>query len=536
MRTNARLDPVDARETWRNITLASRKAGGQSVLGARSDLPAPSRFHAAAMQPGESAELETPVPRIVFAVGWLLFLPFLVLSIKLGSPTPWTYGFIAGAAAFAGFVFFTVLTVRKFWYQAPVRTATFSSVAPKKTAVPPPPPIVTQRANTPVTPPPPRNPGPDRPPAGIQRTQRPVYTKVRSGMRALNSRDAALKQRELQGRGPRGTSPSSGSIATPRRDSRASARSNSPVSPPVHTPRQRAGSNLTRSRSRSGSGLVGGGSPQFTPVPVGSDGNVVTVDAQRIEVPQMVPLEPPPLQLYDPWHRPWARSVAVVKTVNMLLTEGPLFALLVATVVTCAVCPIVGAYMLSKHHRFSIPVQGGFWVSAVAIFISTLLFAAAYAYMREATLRITESDDARRLRKRQSKSAQFDFRGRRRRCRDVMPCLRRIWRNTRRCFAGRLVGVEAGRLFLQGAIVGIGLFVGYAALAAFIIGALAGSVLLAIMWASATRTGAAIFVAIFSSILALCVCPLLWYCYCSKTARRAAQYGPRGAVKNDHEW
>lgn len=111
-----------------------------------------------------------------------------------------------------------------------------------------------------------------------------------------------------------------------------------------------------------------------------------------------------------------------------------------------------------------------------------------------------------------------------------------MWRLFRRVFSGDLTGVHAGRLVLQGAVLGIGMVVGYAAVLAFILGALGGATIMAIYWASSAHSGASIFVAILSCVLLLCGLPLLWYCYCSKTARRAADYAAGGYVKTNFEW
>lgn len=51
----------------------------------------------------------------------------------------------------------------------------------------------------------------------------------------------------------------------------------------------------------------------------------------------------------------------------------------------------MGAYQYSLgNHPW--PVKGGLWCAAVVIFVCTIVFAAAYAHLREAFLRIYESN------------------------------------------------------------------------------------------------------------------------------------------------
>lgn len=78
--------------------------------------------------------------------------------------------------------------------------------------------------------------------------------------------------------------------------------------------------------------------------------------------------------------------------------------------------------------------------------------------------------------------------------------------------------------------------VGFLAVVAFIVGALCGVVVLAMLWAASARTSVAIFVAVVSCMVLICVCPFLWYCYCSKASRRAAQSAAGGFLTADYEW
>lgn len=74
------------------------------------------------MQAGESFELETPLPRAIFLVGWSCFLPFLITSTRAGGP-PLAYGVIACLGILCGFLVFIPVVVRKFWAFVPVEVA-----------------------------------------------------------------------------------------------------------------------------------------------------------------------------------------------------------------------------------------------------------------------------------------------------------------------------------------------------------------------------------------------------------------------------
>lgn len=292
------------------------------------------------MQPGESVELQTPLPRIVFLIGWALYLPFFILAAQWGSPTPNTYPGLAALGLMAGMAVFVVFAVRRFYFQR------------KKIVV-----------RNPYDLPPPRSleeikealaPAAEPDPRVTVEVQKRV-----AALRSLPPRVATLTQKDLQKRrkaSPRGpTVPSPRGPATPR-----NAVAKVVVSTRVLPPRRAV--------------IV-------SPNPEREEEEVMTLPRSFCA------------------DEPCGPVVSLLSLINMLVTEGPFFAGLVAIVFVAACVPAVGAYQLRGRSRVDWAVQGGFWGAAVFIFIGQMAFATAYAFMREAGERMTEDDQARNARK-----------------------------------------------------------------------------------------------------------------------------------------
>jgi hypothetical protein len=104
------------------------------------------------------------------------------------------------------------------------------------------------------------------------------------------------------------------------------------------------------------------------------------------------------------------------------------------------------------------------------------------------------------------------------------------------CLHRRFSSVVLARVACAGAVLGMGMCVGFLAVIGFVTGAICGCVIQAVLWALSSRTSLSIGIAVTACIVLLCLCPGLWYCYCSKASRRASHSASGGFLTADYEW